>query len=67
MVILEPDLVVVYTGHNEFFGVYGAAALRQGGPAPWTRQLPYRLMQLRLAGLARWLGGHLSVDRSRRT
>jgi lysophospholipase L1-like esterase len=55
---LKPDLVVVYTGHNEFYGVYGAAALRQGGPYPWTRHLHYRLMQLRLAGLARWIGGH---------
>ena len=54
---LEPDLVVVYTGHNEFYGVYGAASLRQGGPAPWSRHLHYRLTGLRLAGLVRWLSG----------
>ena len=54
---LDPDLVVVYTGHNEFYGVYGAASLRQGGPGPWSRHLHYRLTGLRLAGLARWLTG----------
>ena len=59
LVGLEPDLVVVYTGHNEFYGVYGTAALRQGGPGPWTRRLHYRLMGLRLAGLVRWLSAPL--------
>jgi lysophospholipase L1-like esterase len=48
---LRPDLIVVYTGHNEFYGVYGVAALRQGGPWPWTRHLHLALMQSRLAGL----------------
>ena len=56
---LEPDLVVVYTGHNEFYGVYGAASLRQGGPGPWSRHLHYRLSGLRLAGLVRWLSGQV--------
>ncbi len=56
---LEPDLVVVYTGHNEFYGVYGVAALRQGGPSPWTRHLHYRLMRLRLTGLVRWLSAQV--------
>ena len=28
---LKPDIVVVYTGHNEIYGVYGAASLNQGG------------------------------------
>lgn len=56
---LAPDLVVVDTGHNEFYGVYGTAALRQGGPWPWLRHLHYRLLQLRLAALVRWLASPL--------
>jgi lysophospholipase L1-like esterase len=48
---LNPDLIVIYTGHNEFYGVYGVASLRQGGPWPWTRHLHLALLQCRLAGL----------------
>ncbi len=56
---LQPDLVVVYTGHNEFYGVYGVSSLRQGGSSPWIRHLHYRLMGLRLTGLVRWLAGQV--------
>jgi tetratricopeptide (TPR) repeat protein len=31
----EPDLVVVYTGHNEFFGTYGVASIGRAGSRPW--------------------------------
>lgn len=60
--VLNPDLVVVYTGHNELYGVYGAASLKQGGGAVWSKSLYYELMQARLtrllgAGLARFGGG----------
>ncbi|MBI2505021.1 MAG: SGNH/GDSL hydrolase family protein [Candidatus Latescibacteria bacterium] len=56
--MLHPDLMVVYTGHNELYGVYGAASLKQGGGSVWTKGIYYELMQARLtrllgAGLAR--------------
>jgi lysophospholipase L1-like esterase len=58
---LRPDLVVVYAGHNELYGVYGAASLRQGGGSVWAKGIFYQLMQARLArllgaGLARFGG-----------
>lgn len=56
---LRPDLVVVYTGHNEIYGVYGSASLRRGGEAYWVKQLHYFLMQRRLSGLVRLLLGRL--------
>jgi tetratricopeptide (TPR) repeat protein len=31
----EPDLVVVYTGHNEVFGTYGVASVGWAGGKPW--------------------------------
>jgi tetratricopeptide (TPR) repeat protein len=31
----EPDLVVVYTGHNEFYGTYGVASIGRAGSRPW--------------------------------
>ncbi len=48
---LSVDLVVVYTGHNEFYGVYGAASLDQGGGSLWSKRVHYALMHLRLTRL----------------
>src|SRR5712671_26728 len=31
----EPDLVIVSTGHNEFFGTYGVASSGWAGGKPW--------------------------------
>lgn len=31
----EPDLVIVSTGHNEFFGTYGVASIGWAGGKPW--------------------------------
>ncbi|MYK41910.1 MAG: hypothetical protein F4049_17045 [Gemmatimonadetes bacterium] len=47
--VLSPDLVVVYTGHNEFYGLYGAGR---------NQRLQYFLRQLHLTHLVdRLLGG----------
>ena len=40
---LEPDLVVVYTGHNEFYGIYGAEESAR------YNELDYSLRQLHRA------------------
>ena len=31
----EPDLIIIHTGHNEFFGTYGVASIGQAGAKPW--------------------------------
>jgi len=31
----EPDLVIVSTGHNEFYGTYGVASIGWAGGRPW--------------------------------
>jgi len=31
----EPDLVVIYLGHNEFFGTYGVASVGSAAAHPW--------------------------------
>ena len=48
---LDADLVVIYTGHNEFYGVYGAASLSQGGRGGWTKGVHYAAMQWRITRL----------------
>ena len=50
---LKPDLLIATTGHNEFYGVYGAASPRQGGTAYWAKGLHYRLMQTGVAQVMR--------------
>ena len=45
--VLEPDLVVVYTGHNEFYGIYGVGDYQ----TPTYNRLDYALRQLHLAQL----------------
>jgi lysophospholipase L1-like esterase len=52
-IVLQPDVVVIYSGHNEFYGAYGAASLRLGGRSISAKRIHYTLMQSRLAGLAR--------------
>ena len=35
----EPDLVIIHTGHNEFFGTYGVASIGQAGGRVWQLAL----------------------------
>ncbi len=59
---LGADLVVVYTGHNELYGVYGAASLAQGGQAVWMKRVHYALVQWRLRPLVGKLIGPLRKE-----
>ena len=59
---LGADLVVVYTGHNELYGVYGAASLAQGGQAVWMKRVHYSLVQWRLRPLVGKLIGPLGKE-----
>ena len=57
---LEPDLVVVYTGHNEFYGIYGAEESAR------YNELDYSLRQLHLAHLVQSALGLLAEERDAR-
>ncbi len=50
--VLAPDLVVIYTGHNEFYGLYGAGR---------HQQLQYFLRQLHLTHLVDGLLGGIGA------
>ena len=63
---LAADLVVVYTGHNEFYGVYGAASISQGGSSVWAKGVHYRAMQWRMTRLAGRLLGAFAGEGDRR-
>lgn len=53
----QPDLVVVYSGHNEFYGAYGVASMHAAGRSPWALRLNRRL---RGTGLMQALAGLLA-------
>ncbi len=43
----EPDLLVVYDGHNEFYGALGVASRESMGGSRWLSRLSLRLVHLR--------------------
>lgn len=48
----QPDLVIIHTGHNEFFGTYGVASVGRTGGAWWT--LPLTRFVHSLATVQAW-------------
>ena len=57
----EPDLVVVYSGHNEFFGAFGVASLNTVAQSPRMIALQFGLRRLAIVQsmdelLASWAG-----------
>ncbi len=52
---LNPQIVVVYAGHNEIYGVYGSASLSSGGNSQFSKSIHYDLMQLGLTGFLRFV------------
>ena len=44
----EPDLVVIYCGHNEFFGAYGVSSIHRAGRSPQALWLQRRINGLAL-------------------
>jgi len=54
----QPDLVLVYTGHNEFYGPDGVGASFLERQFSWMTRLKYAARELRLMQLLQdWLGG----------
>ena len=49
----EPDLLIVYDGHNEFYGMLGAASNELIAPARWITLLYLRVIHLRTYQLAK--------------
>ncbi|MCC6396468.1 MAG: tetratricopeptide repeat protein [Bacteroidetes bacterium] len=43
----EPDLLVVYDGHNEFYGALGAASYESAGGSRWLAKLSLALAHVR--------------------
>jgi tetratricopeptide (TPR) repeat protein len=47
----EPDAVLIYTGHNEYYGALGVGSTSRLGNSPWAIQTLMRLKELRVVQL----------------
>lgn len=55
----EPDLVIVYDGHNEFYGALGVASHERTGGSVWLNRLTLKLVHWRTFLLLRDLYRHV--------
>lgn len=74
LIKLEPDLFIVYDGHNEFYGALGVASKARIAPTRWLTLLYLRMVHLRTFQLVEnvtskllRLFGKAPIDYSRRT
>ena len=56
----EPDVVVIYAGHNEFYGALGAASTESLGRSPGLVRTYLRLRAFRTVQLVRQLAGQIA-------
>jgi len=49
----EPDLIIVYDGHNEFYGALGVASHESFGPSRWLGRIYLKLVRFKLFLLLR--------------
>jgi tetratricopeptide (TPR) repeat protein len=43
----KPDAILIYTGHNEFYGALGVGSVENGGNVRWLKKLHLSLIHLR--------------------
>jgi len=56
----QPDVVVIYAGHNEFYGALGAASTESLGRSPGLVRTYLRLRSFRTVQLIRQLAGQIA-------
>jgi tetratricopeptide (TPR) repeat protein len=57
----EPDLIIIHTGHNEFFGAYGVNSISRGGTSIALLKLTRFVRSL---ALVQFLSRHLNSEES---
>jgi tetratricopeptide (TPR) repeat protein/lysophospholipase L1-like esterase len=43
----KPDVVLIYTGHNEYYGAFGVASMENGSIPQWLKKLHLRIIHVR--------------------
>lgn len=49
----EPDAILIYAGHNEFYGAYGVGSNETMSKSSFLRSLNFKIMNLRMAQLVK--------------
>jgi len=56
----EPDAIVIYAGHNEFYGAFGVGSNETMSKSPFLQSMHFKLMNLRIYQLMRSAIGGIS-------
>jgi hypothetical protein len=49
----KPDAILIYTGHNEYYGALGIGSIENGGNDRWLKRAHLKLVRLRTYQLIR--------------
>jgi tetratricopeptide (TPR) repeat protein len=47
ILVQKPDAILIYTGHNEFYGALGVGSVENGGNVRWLKKLHLSLIRFR--------------------
>jgi tetratricopeptide (TPR) repeat protein len=65
----KPDLIMIYTGHNEYYGAMGVSSVEGGGNVRWLKIMHLKLIRLKtyqlVQQLVKKIAGIFSNDSSR--
>jgi tetratricopeptide (TPR) repeat protein len=65
----KPDAILIYTGHNEYYGALGVGSVENGGNIRWVKLLHLKLIKLRtyqlIQNIIYRISGTFSGDKGR--
>ena len=57
---MKPDAILIYTGHNEYYGALGVASVEKGGNTNWIKRLHLTLIKYRTYQMVQKLIGRIT-------
>ncbi len=57
---MKPDAILIYTGHNEYYGALGVASVENGGNKRWIKRLHLTLIKFRTYQLVQKIVGQIA-------
>jgi tetratricopeptide (TPR) repeat protein len=65
----KPDAIIIYTGHNEYYGALGVGSIENGGNFIWLKKLQLKLVRFRTFQLIQktvfWISSKLGNEGGR--
>ncbi len=60
LLLQKPDAVLIYTGHNEYYGALGVASMENGSIPRWVKKLQLKIIDVRIYQLLQKAIGRMS-------